>query len=103
MNNLDVGLDKGFSKTNLAVARADGHLLLETRVEHFDQTDPQPITAERLLHLIAQYLTPSRRIPSISSSAAMSNRLAASLTVRVAMVSMSRRSKCSPMSTLTTG
>lgn len=63
MHHLDVGLDKGFSKTNLAVARADGHLLLETRVEHFDQTDPQPITSERLLHLIAQHLTPFKAHP----------------------------------------
>ena len=42
MNHLDVGLDKGRSKTNLVVARADGHLLLEARIEHFDQIDPQP-------------------------------------------------------------
>ena len=41
MNHLDVGLDKGRSKTNLAVARADGQLLLEARIEHFDQLDPQ--------------------------------------------------------------
>ena len=52
MNHLDVGLDKGRSKTNLAVARADGHLLLEARIEHFDQLDPQPITESRLLHLL---------------------------------------------------
>ena len=36
MNYLDVGVDKGFSKTNLAVARADGRILLEARIEHFD-------------------------------------------------------------------
>ncbi len=63
MNHLDVGLDKGRSKTNLAVARADGHLLLEARIEHFDQFDPQPITESRLLHLIAQHLTPFKPHP----------------------------------------
>src|SRR2546428_3427962 len=63
MNHLDVGLDKGRSKTNLAVARADGHLLLEARIEHFDQIDPQPITDEGLLHLIAQHLTPFKAHP----------------------------------------
>jgi len=63
MNHLDVGLDKGRSKTNLAVARADGHLVLEARIEHFDQFDPQPITDEGLLHLIAQHLTPFKAHP----------------------------------------
>ena len=63
MNHFDVGLDKGRSKTNLAVARADGHLLLEARIEHFDQLDPQPITESRLLHLIAQHLTPFKVHP----------------------------------------
>jgi hypothetical protein len=63
MNHLDVGLDKGRSKTNLAVARADGHLLLEARVEHFNQTDSQPIPEARLLHLIAQHLTPFKAHP----------------------------------------
>jgi hypothetical protein len=58
MSSLEVGLDKGFSKTNLAVARADGHLLLEARIEHFAQTDSQPISDEGLLHLIAQHLVP---------------------------------------------
>ncbi len=63
MNHLDVGLDKGRSKTNLAVARADGHLVLEARIEHFDQFDPQPIAESRLLHLIAQHLTPFKAHP----------------------------------------
>jgi hypothetical protein len=63
MRPLDVGVDKGFSKTHLAVARPDRHLLLEARIEHFDQTDSQPITAERLLHLIAQHLTPFQAHP----------------------------------------
>ena len=57
MDLLDVGIDKGFSKTNLAVVRAD-ELLLETRIEHFDQDHQQPITQERLLSVIAQHLTP---------------------------------------------
>src|SRR6266851_3620986 len=63
MNHLDVGLDKGRSKTNLAVARAGGHLVLEARIEHFDQFDPQPIAESRLLHLIAQHLTPFKAHP----------------------------------------
>jgi hypothetical protein len=63
MNHLDVGLDKGRSKTNLAVARADGHLVLEARIEHYDPFDPQPITESRLLHLIAQHLTPFKAHP----------------------------------------
>lgn len=63
MNHLDVGLDKGRSKTNLAVARADGHLVLEARIEHFDRIDAQPITESRLLHLIAQHLTPFKAHP----------------------------------------
>jgi|SRR6266567_682723 hypothetical protein len=62
MDLLDVGLDKGFSKTNLAVARADGQLLLETRIEHFD-SDQRPITEERLLDVIAQQLTPFKAHP----------------------------------------
>ena len=45
MNHFDVGLDKGRSKTNLAVARADGQVVLEARIEHFDQLDPQPVLA----------------------------------------------------------
>jgi hypothetical protein len=63
MNHLEVGLDKGFSKTNLAVARADGQLVLEARVEHFNLTDSHPITEERLLPLIAQHLTPFKAHP----------------------------------------
>src|SRR6266487_7165460 len=63
MNHLDVGVDKGRSKTNLAVARADGHLLLEARIEHFDQADSQPLTDERLLHEIAQHLTAFKAHP----------------------------------------
>jgi hypothetical protein len=63
MNHLDVGVDKGFSKTNLAVARADGRLLLEARLEHFDQSRKPPITDERLLYLIAQYLIPFKGSP----------------------------------------
>src|SRR5947209_14128692 len=63
MNQLDVGLDKGRSKTNLAVARADGQLLLEARIEHFDQMDVQPITDEELLRRIAQHLTPFKMYP----------------------------------------
>ena len=63
MNHLDVGVDKGFSKTNLAVARADGRLFLEARIEHFDQTHQQPITDQRLLHLIAQHLMPFKGSP----------------------------------------
>src|SRR5260221_4149083 len=63
MNHLDVGLDKGRIKTNLAVARADGHLLVEARIEDFDLLDPQPITESRLLHLIAQHLTPFKAHP----------------------------------------
>ena len=63
MNHFDVGLDKGRSKTNLAVARADGHLLLQARIAHYDQFDPQPITESRLLHLIAQHLTPFKAHP----------------------------------------
>ena len=62
MDLLDVGIDKGFSKTNLAVAHANGQLLLETRIEHFDQ-DRRPITEERLLDLIAQQLTPFKAHP----------------------------------------
>jgi hypothetical protein len=63
MNHLDVGVDKGFSKTNLAVACADGRLLLEARLEHFDQSRKHPITDERLLYLIAQYLIPFKGSP----------------------------------------
>jgi hypothetical protein len=63
MNHLDVGVDKGRSRTNLAVARADGHLLLEARIEHFDRINPQPITESRLLHRIAQHLTPFKAHP----------------------------------------
>src|SRR3989442_1788306 len=63
MNHLDVGVDKGFSKTNLAVARADGRLLLEARIEHFDQNREPPITDQQLLHLIAQHLMPFKRSP----------------------------------------
>jgi len=63
MNQLDVGLDKGRSKTNLAVARADGHLLLEARIEHFDQIDSKPLTESGLLDLIAQHLTPFKAHP----------------------------------------
>src|SRR5258708_5224988 len=63
MNHLDVGLDKGRSKTNLAVAHADGHLLLEAQIEHFDQIDSQPIADEGLLHLIAQHLAPFKAHP----------------------------------------
>jgi hypothetical protein len=104
MNHLDVGVDKGFSKTNLAVARADGRLLLEARLEHFDQSRKPPITDERLLYLIAQYLIPFKGSPlSLSSSAVVSSHPAASLTVCVARVSISRRSKYSPMSTPTMG
>jgi hypothetical protein len=58
MNHLDVGVDKGFSKTNLVVARTDECLLLEARIEHFDQVHQQPITDERLLRAIVQNLTP---------------------------------------------
>jgi hypothetical protein len=50
-------------KTNLAVARADGQLVLEARVEHFNLTDSHPITEERLLPLIAQHLTPFKAHP----------------------------------------
>jgi len=63
MHHLDVGVDKGFSKINLAVARADGSLLLQARIEHFDQTQKPPITNERLLYLIAQHLTPFKGFP----------------------------------------
>jgi hypothetical protein len=63
MNHLDVGLDKGRSKTNLAVVDADGHVLLEARIEHFDRASEQRITDERLLHAIAQHLTPFRAHP----------------------------------------
>jgi hypothetical protein len=63
MNHLDVGLDKGCSKTNLAVVDADRHVLLEARIEHFDRASEQRITDERLLHTIAQHLTPFRAYP----------------------------------------
>ena len=52
MNHFDVGLDKGRSKTNLAVARADGHLLLEARIEHFDQlTLSREWVGEQMLYM----------------------------------------------------
>lgn len=63
MDLLDVGIDKGLSKTNLAVARADGYLLLEARIEHFDQDQKPPITEERLLSVIAQHLAPFQAHP----------------------------------------
>jgi hypothetical protein len=63
MDLLDVGIDKGFSKTNLAVARADGQLLLQARIEHFDQAQKPPMTEERLLYMIAQQLTPFKAHP----------------------------------------
>ncbi len=45
------------------MARADGHLLLEARIEHFDHINPQPITESRLLRLIAWHLTPFKAHP----------------------------------------
>jgi hypothetical protein len=63
MNHLNVGVDKGFSKTNLAVVRADGRLFLEARIEHFDQRHQHPITDERWLHLLAEPLIPFKELP----------------------------------------
>ena len=63
MDLLDVGIDKGFSKTNLAVARADGQLLLQARIKHFGAHHMPPLTEERLLSVIAQQLTPFQAHP----------------------------------------
>ncbi len=63
MNHLDVGLDKGFSKTNLVVVDPDGHVLLETRIGHFDRASEQYLTNEHLLQLIAHHLVPFKAYP----------------------------------------
>jgi hypothetical protein len=63
MHHLNVGVDKGFSKTNLAVVHADGRLFLEARIEHFDQRHQHPITDERWLHLLAEPLIPFKELP----------------------------------------
>lgn len=63
MNHLDVGLDKGFSKTNLAVVDSEGHVLLETRIEHFDGASEQSLTHEHVLQQIAHHLIPFKASP----------------------------------------
>ncbi len=63
MNHLDVGLDKGFSKTNLAVVDPDGHVLLETRIEHFDCASERSLTYEHVFQLIAHHLVPFTTYP----------------------------------------
>lgn len=40
---ISCGLEEGLSKTNLVVVEADGHVLLETRIDHFGRDqDQQP-------------------------------------------------------------
>jgi hypothetical protein len=69
MDVLDIGIDIGFSKTNLVVARADGQLLLETRIEHFEAKRQQLITEElwfseeQLLSEITQQLASFKKHP----------------------------------------
>ncbi len=57
MSPLNVGLDEGLSKTNLVVAEADGQVLLEARIDHFDQEQEQQLTDEQVTHQIAQHLS----------------------------------------------
>ncbi len=59
MNQLDVGLDKGFSKVNLVVVDADQQILREAHIERIDRTG-RLISDRRLLQLIAQHLIPFR-------------------------------------------
>jgi hypothetical protein len=66
MDHLDVGIDIGFSKTNLVVARTNGQPLLETRIEHFDQqliTEDQWFSEEQLLPMIIQQCEPFKAHP----------------------------------------
>jgi hypothetical protein len=63
MSPLHVGLDEGLSKTNLAVVEADGHLLLEARIDHFDREQEQQIPDEYVTHRIAQHLAAFRSHP----------------------------------------
>jgi hypothetical protein len=62
MDQLDVGIDIGFSKTNLVVTCADGNTLLEERIEHFDPELQQLIpgnlwfSEELLLSMIRERL-----------------------------------------------
>jgi hypothetical protein len=68
MELLDVGIDVGFSKTNLVVARADGRILLETRIDHFDPqyqiiTEEQEFSEEQLLSVIIQQLSAFKAHP----------------------------------------
>jgi hypothetical protein len=68
MDQLDVGIDIGFSKTNLVVARVDGQLLLEARIEHFDPqhqliTEEMWFSEEQLLSEIVQSLASFKEHP----------------------------------------
>src|SRR5260370_24653600 len=63
MSPLDVGLDEGLSKANLAVVEAGGHLLLEARIDHFDREQEQQIPDEHVTHRIAQRLAAFRSHP----------------------------------------
>ena len=63
MDLLDVGIDIGFSKNNLAVAGADGQSLLETRVENFDQKHQELVTEELSFSVIIQQLAPFKAHP----------------------------------------
>jgi hypothetical protein len=63
MDLLEVGIDIGFSKTNLAVACTDGQPLLEARIEHFGQEPQQLVNEELLLYVIVQQLAPFKKHP----------------------------------------
>jgi hypothetical protein len=60
---LFVGLDEGLSKTNLVVVETDGQVLLEGRIDHFDQKQEQHLTDEQVTQQIAQHLSVFRLRP----------------------------------------
>lgn len=62
MTPLDVGLDEGLSKTNLIVVEADGSVLLEARIDHFEPPEQQ-LTDEQVTQQIARHLLAFRSHP----------------------------------------
>jgi hypothetical protein len=68
MDVLNVGIDIGFSKTNLVVTGADGQFLQETRIEHFDPkqqiiTEEELFSEEQLLSVIMQQIASFKKHP----------------------------------------